>query len=187
MLAYVFWHWPPPESKQASYATSLLDFHRSLIERRPEGFHRSCVFRVHSAPWAARDVPVYEDWYLVENFTALGLLNEGAVTGVSKAPHDRIAQRADSGAGGVYRLRAGRPAFSRVRYALWFSKPKGVPYDDFYQGVPSSAIEAGGGLWERQMVLGPAPECCVLAAEVIALHDAIETLTLAVELLWRGS
>ena len=187
MLAYVFWHWPQPETEQESYETSLIDFHGSLMERKLEGFHKSLVFRVRGAPWAERDAPVYEDWYLVENFTALGLLNEGAVTGVSKAPHDRIAHEADGGAGGVYLLRAGRPACSQVRYALWFSKPQGVPYDDFYRAIPSSAIEGGGGLWERQMVLGPAPECCVLAAEVIALHDAIETLTLAVELLWRGS
>ena len=29
-------------------------------------------------------------------------------------------------------------------------KPRGLPYDDFYRGIPSLALEAGGGLWERR-------------------------------------
>jgi hypothetical protein len=122
--------------------------------------------------------------HLVEDFHALGLLNERAVTGVSRAPHDRIAQEADAGAGSVYRLSAGQPVLSRARHAVWFSKPRGLPYGDFYRGIPSRALEAGGGLWERQMVLGPAAECCLLATEEIVISRALETRVVTVELAW---
>jgi hypothetical protein len=184
MLAYVFWHWPPQEAKREDYESTLFDFHRSLVERRPDGFHESYVFRLKETPWASNVGLVYEDWYLVDDFHALGLLNEGAVTGVSQAPHHRIAQEADGGAGGVYRLRAGEPALSRARHAVWFSKPRGLPYDDFYRGIPAPALEAGGGLWERQMVLGPAAECCLLATEEIEVPRALESRLVTVESVW---
>jgi hypothetical protein len=184
MLAYVFWHWPFRETEQDRYESSLFDFHRSLVERKPDGFHEAYVFRLKETPWGSNQGLVYEDWYLVDDFHALGLLNEGAVTGVSRAPHDRIAQKADGGAGGVYRLRAGQPVLSRARHAVWFSKPRGLPYDDFYRGIPSLALAAGGGLWERQMVLGPAAECCLLATEEIVVPRALETRVVTVELAW---
>ena len=184
MLAYVFWHWPFRETEQHRYESSLFDFHRSLIERKPDGFHESYVFRLNDTPWGSNNGLVYEDWYLVEDFNALGLLNEGAVTGASRAPHDRIAQKADGGAGGVYRLRAGQPVLSRARHAVWFSKPRGLPSDEFYRGIPLLALEAGGGLWERQMVLGPAAECCLLATEEIVVPRALETRVVTVELAW---
>jgi len=180
-LAYVFWHWPPPESEPDAYKTSLIRFHQALAQRKPEGFHRSFVFRLRGAPWAETDGPLYEDWYLVEDFTALGLLNEGAVSGVSREPHDQVALQAEGGAGGVYRLRAGHSALAEVRYAFWFSKPPGTPYDDFFRSLSASAEEAAGGLWQRQMVLGPAPECCLLTTDLIALPDALDLLVLDVE------
>jgi hypothetical protein len=185
MLAYVFWHWPLRDTEQEGYESSLFDFHRSLVERKPDGFHESYVFRLKETPWISNSAgPVYEDWYLVDDFHALGLLNEGAVTGVSRAPHHGVAQKADGGAAGVYRLRAGQPALSRARHAVWFSKPRGLPYDDFYCGIPSPALEAGGGLWERQMVLGPAAECCLLTTEEIVVPRALGTRLVSVELVW---
>ena len=93
MLAYVFWHWPFREIEQDRYESSLFDFHRSLVERKPDGFQESYVFRLKETPWGSNDGLVYEDWYLVDDFQALSLLNDGAVTGVSRAPHDRIAQK----------------------------------------------------------------------------------------------
>src|SRR5207253_6612299 len=46
---------------------------------------------------------LYEDWYFVDDFTALGALNEAAVTVARKDPHDTVAKLAGGGAGGVYR------------------------------------------------------------------------------------
>jgi hypothetical protein len=181
MLAYVFWHWPGRGSDRTGYEAALLAFHAALRERRPAGFHRSHVFRLPIAPWLPHAGPVYEDWYLVEDFHALGLLNQGAISGVSRAPHDRIAHAADGGAGGLYRLRAGEAALPRARRAIWFSKPKGLAYDEFYRAIPAPALAASGGLWERQMVLGPAPECCLLAAQEIAIPQALGALAMTVE------
>lgn len=181
MLAYLFWHWPPAGSEPARYEAALLAFHGALREHPPAGFRRSQLFRLPAAPWLPAAGPVYEDWYLVEDFRALGLLNDGAVTAGNRAPHVRIAQATGGGAGGVYRLRAGAPALSRARRAIWFSKPKGLPYDDFYRGIPAAAVEASGGLWERQMVLGPAPECCLLAAQEVVIPRARGIVTIVPE------
>lgn len=186
MLAYVFWHWPPRDGESDAYETALIHFHRALAQRRPEGFHRSFVRRLPGAPWAETDGPVYEDWYLVEDFAALGVLNDGAVTGVSRDPHDRVAVQAEGGAGGVYRLRAGRPALDEARHALWVAKPPGVPYDDFFGLLSPTVAEADGGLWQRQMVLGPAPEFCLLASDVVALPAGLDPLALDVEKILVG-
>jgi hypothetical protein len=86
MLAYVFWHWPFRETEQDWYESSLFDFHRSLVERRPDDFHESYVFRLKDTPWGSNDGLVYEDWYLVDDFHALSLLNEGAVRALAEHP-----------------------------------------------------------------------------------------------------
>jgi len=187
MLAYVFWHWASPGVAPSAYEASLVAFHETLARHAPAGFRRSFVFTVQDVPWADTPGPVYEDWYLVEDFTALGRLNEGAVSGVRREPHDAVAQRADGGVGSVFRLRAGAPVVTRVQFALRFSKPPGMPYDAFYGGIPGTALEAGGGLWERQMVLGPAPEGCLLAPEVVDIPHALDPMALAVALCWDSA
>ena len=78
MLAYVFWHWPDPSVDRARYAEALVAFHRALAWRLPAGMRASRVYEIEGAPW----VPVpraFEDWYLVDDFTALGVLNDAAV------------------------------------------------------------------------------------------------------------
>ena len=55
------------------------------------------------------------------------------------------------------------------------------------RGIPSLALEAGGGLWERQMVLGPGAECCLLATEEIVVPRALETRVITVELAWLNA
>jgi hypothetical protein len=62
-----------------------------------------------------------------------------------------------------------------------------MPYDDFYGGIPAVALEAGGGLWERQMVLGPAPECCLLVPEIIDVPGAVDPVVIAVTRCWDGT
>ena len=131
--------------------------------------------------------PIYEDWYLVENFAALESLNEGAVSGKNRSPHDNIAQRASGGSGALYRLRAGEPHIAKVRMALWFSKPRGLPYSEFYDGVRPEPLGSGGGLWERQMVLGPSPECCLLLASPTVVPKALDAHEIQLELLWGGA
>jgi hypothetical protein len=171
MLAYVFWHWPTPTMDVAHYTEALLAFHRALLSAPPAGMRGSRVFLVDGAPW----VPVeraFEDWYFVDDFAALGALNEAAVSGARRDPHDAAARHAAGGAGGVYRRLSTAPGVADR--ASWLSKPPGTGYAEFLGRF------SGGELWQRQMVLGPAPEFCLLGA---APPTGVEARTLSVKLL----
>ncbi len=153
MLAYVFWHWPATGVERDRYVERLVAFHGALRAAPPPGFRGSRVLAIEGASWAA-DAHAYEDWYLVEDFAALGALNEAAITAARQGPHDAIARLAGGGAGGLYRrLSSGAGVPEVVR---WMSKPAGESYPAFVARLP--AVEA----WQRQLVLGPAPEFCVL-------------------------
>jgi hypothetical protein len=153
MLAYVFWHWPAENVAPDRYVDRLLAFHRTLTASPCPGFHGSEVFAVDGEPWpgaAAAQGRLYEDWYFVDDFTALGVLERAAVTLVRKDPHDAVAMLAGGGAGGVYRNLVAAPVGDQVS---WFAKPSGVTYEQLRARMPP-----GAALWMRQMVLGPAPE-----------------------------
>lgn len=154
MLAYVFWHWPRPELDPARYLEALVAFHRALEAEPPPGFLGSRVREVSGAPWVPAPRAV-EDWYLVSDFAALGALEQAAVAGGRLEPHDRAARLALGGAGGVYgRVREG---LADPAAATWFAKPAGIPSPAFLAGIPE------GELWQRRLVLGPAPEFCLAA------------------------
>lgn len=160
MLAYVFWHWPSPGVEHDRYAERLVAFHRALRGGPPPGFRGSRVLAIDGAPWAPGS-PAYEDWYLLDDFAALGALNEAAITAARQAPHDAVARLAGGGAGGVYRrLRPGGAVPGEVR---WLSKPAGEPYATFLARLPPTEC------WQRQLVLGPAPEFCVFGPAVEGL------------------
>jgi hypothetical protein len=147
VLAYVFWHRPRVGVGVEEYEAALREFHSSLV-RVP-----SASFRLGALPFAAAEG--YEDWYLVEDWAALGELNLTAVDERHRAPHDAAAVRAGSGWGGVYGLVRGEAEPPEA--ARWIDKPPGVPYESFVEALepPAAAV------WQRQMVLGPAPEFCV--------------------------
>jgi hypothetical protein len=119
----------------------------------------------------------FEDWYLVEDFTALGALEQAAVRGRALEPHDRAAGMALGGAGGLYGLlRQGEnPAPDR---AAWFGKPPGVRYPDFLAEVRE------GELWQRKLVLGPAPEFCLTGGTPPV--EAVQPIVLGVETIPPG-
>jgi hypothetical protein len=185
-LAYVFWHWPAGDADRAAYEDRLREFHAAL------GLDRSRTFRLDRAPWDDPRPEPYEDWYPVAGWEQLGALNERAVSGARRAPHDAAAAAAGDGAGGVYRLigaaadgastggappSAGAPAAADaaaagapgepVTRAHWLAKPAGLAYDDFLPALLTAA--RGGAVWQRQMVLGPAPEFAVLGLQALAL------------------
>lgn len=151
MLAYVFWHRPSPAVARSAYEARLGAFHAALGVP-------SAWFSVGALPWMPGDEDGYEDWYLVDDFAALGALNERAVSGPRRAPHDAAARMAGWGAAGVYALKRGEPRLDAVRYAAWHAKPAGMPDADFEAALPGAMV------WQRQMVLGPAPEYVVLDA-----------------------
>jgi hypothetical protein len=144
MLAYLFWHRPRPDVDTARYEESLRRFHGSL-----DGV--SASFRLARLPFAATDG--YEDWYLVDDWQALGALNAAAVDSRHRTGHDSVADLAGDGWGGVYALVRG--AAEPPGGARWLAKPPGRSYEEFLGALPTSTV------WQRQLVLGPAPEFSV--------------------------
>ncbi|HEY2638130.1 MAG TPA: hypothetical protein VGI54_12110, partial [Solirubrobacteraceae bacterium] len=155
MLAYVFWHRPTGEA--ATYEDALRAFHAALAADPPPGFHRSLAVRLDAAPWLAGTGTAYEDWYLVADWAALGTLNEAAVSGARRSPHDAVAGRAGHGAGAVYAPLAGAGDGLAGDRAAWLAKPAGTSYGDWLATLTAMGTE----VWQRQMTLGPAPEFVV--------------------------
>ena len=178
MLAYTFWHWPRSDADPADYEARQRAFHEALAAEPPPGFHGSAIAAVTGAPWAAGGTAAYEDGYLVADFTALGVLNEAAVSRSRSRPHDAAASLAAGGAGAVHALRAGAPV-PRPEAAHWLSKPADTPYGELLARLEPLVRAAGGALWMRQMVLGPAPEFCVHAGAGLALPPGLSDLSLS--------
>ena len=187
MLAYVFWHWPYHTIDKESYQNDLIRFHRSLAFSKPDGFQYSVVFRIKGAPWIGKGVEACEDWYVIEGSCALDVLNDAAISYAHKEPHDRVAQRAASGAGGLYRFRKGQVNLREAQFAAWLSKPTGTSYEIFYDSLSRWTSQPGVGLWGRQMVLGPTPEFCLLSSEKIDLPESFNGLTLGLEPIWSAT
>ena len=92
-------------------------------------------------------VDIYDpDWYLAADWAALGALNEAALAAPRRAQHDAAAAVSAAGWGGVYRLLDGAA-----------EPPAAVRW--------TPTREDADAVWQRQMVLGPAPEFCLAGGE----------------------
>jgi hypothetical protein len=164
VLAYVFWHAPRGDDA-ARYCAGLAAFHTALADHPPRGFVRSWTLRVTAVHWLPPADAHYLDWYVVDDFAALGALNEGAVTGARQPPHDAVAPLARTGMAGIVGLLDGSDAGAateppgRVVLSM-VDKPAGTSYADFSASLQRAA--AGAPCWMRQMTLGPGPEFLVL-------------------------
>jgi len=178
MLAYVFWHWPKADHAPAEYERIQREFHAALAQSAPTGFLRSSVFRVEGkAPWLGGS-PAYADWYLVADSAALDPLNVAAVTGVCEAPHAAVAQAMAAGAGSLFALRGDvNPDLVAARALTLLTKPRDMPYPEFYAAVPASS--ATTSLWRRMMVLGPTPEFALLTPDPPPGLETLQPLSLA--------
>jgi hypothetical protein len=145
MLAYVFWHRPAAAVGAAEYESRLAAFHDRLRAQPPAGFRGSASFRVDQ-PWIGDG---YEDWYLVDDWHSVGVLNAAAVDQSHRADHDAVAHEAGTGAGGLFALQSGYLAVADAGTAEWSAAKPESPGTEH-------------ALWQRQMVLGPAPEFCLL-------------------------
>jgi hypothetical protein len=168
-LAFVFWHWPKEGITPASYETKLFSFQRYLSSSKPAGLIEATSFRVDPVPWGPKGLPIYEDWYLVKDFASLGGLNDAAVSGQARPPHDSIAMDAMGGTGGVFRMVSSNVLLSESRYATWVEKPAGPTYQTYYDEVAKSVGAARTDLWRRQLTLGPSPQFCIHSTEEIRL------------------
>jgi hypothetical protein len=164
MLAYVFWHRPAAGVAPEAYAVLLERFHRSLAARPPAGFVHSGSFAVQAPNWLG-DEAAFEDWYVIEDFAALGVLNEAAVGRGHLSAHDAAARAAAEGTGAIYRLIEGSASLEHAHVAAWIDKPRGVASPLLAALLGDGMDGERAGLWQRQLAIGPAPEYCVLAAE----------------------
>jgi hypothetical protein len=171
VLAYLFWHQPRDPDASEAYEEALTAFHRSLARSLPVGTLASATFRVAELPWlspSGEPELAYEDWYLVEDFAALGVLNEAAVGRGHVSAHDEAARRAGPGTAGVYALIEGEPcaqALGEASLAVWITRPAGSTQRGLGELLGDGMDPAHASLWRRQMNLGPAPEFCLLADE----------------------
>jgi hypothetical protein len=183
MLAYVFWHWPADGVATDEYERLQEQFHRGLHDAAIKEFLGSTAFRIEGhAPWLGGE-PAYADWYLLETSAGLDALNEAAISGLRKGPHDVLARAMGAGAGSLLQARApvDFTTIHAATYATWLAKPKGMPYDPFYQRLQPVTGQAGVSLWRRQMVLGPTTEFGLLSAERLQLPPGLESTELRVQ------
>ena len=181
MLAYIAWHSPAAGVGTAAYEQALQRFHRSLAHVPPSGFEGSCSFRAElpqlapgdegrgaeaakdggqsrhggqSRPGEQGSTYGYEDWYLVDGWSALGGLEEAAVAG-----------RAALAVGAVYRLSEGHPELAEARISVWVAAARDHAAPALADLLGDGMDRASSTLWRRCLGLGPAPEYCLLARE----------------------
>jgi hypothetical protein len=200
VLAYVFWHRPADDAGIDAYERAQIAFHRSLARTPPAGFAGSACYRAARLPWLHGAAGGYEDWYLVEDYTALGVLNEAAVGHGHRTPHDEVARRFGGGAGGLYglvegeRMSIGRqPDLTPIGaafVAVWVARTPGIERRSLGELLGDGMDPRHASLWRRQLVFGPAPEFCLLAPKPSAgvaptrLPEGWTATTLAREALW---
>ena len=171
MIAYLSWHRPAADVAAASYEEALNGFHRSLARRPPSGFRGSTAFRVAELPWAGEarredaGGAAYEDWYLLDDWGSLGVLEEAAVARGHVSRHDALAGMAALSTGAIYRLSEGQPRLEQARVAVWVTRASGQAVPLLADLLADGACGERASLWRRSLGLGPAPEYCLLAAE----------------------
>jgi hypothetical protein len=163
MLAYVFWHRPAERVDAADYEQALQRFHRSLARMPPSGLIASASLRAESLPWLGGDREEgYEDWYLLENWSSVGVLEVGAVSRGHESAHHEAARRSGAGTAAIYRLIEGEARPADCHLAVWVDRPAGHGDPTIADLLDDGVAPEDGSLWQRALVLGPAPEFCLL-------------------------
>ncbi len=202
MLAYLSWHRAAPEVEPAAYEQALERFHRSLAHRPPNGFRGSAAFALAELPWLPvgadgkrapqQDGVGYEDWYLLDDWAAVGVLEEAAVSHGHLTAHHKVASMAGAATGSVYRLIEGQARLDAAAVAVWVTRSPGHENPSLAALLGDGMDPLLGGLWRRCLGLGPAPELCLLVSEAPSgvapsrLPAGWSAQVLARTVLWSG-
>jgi hypothetical protein len=171
VLAYISWHRPAPGVDAAAYERALARFHSSLEHRPPSGFGGSVAFRAAELPWlgalsgGSEPRGGYEDWYLLDGWSAIGVLEEAAVSRGHVTAHDAVASKAGVSTGAIYRRSEGHAPLAEARVSVWVTRGRGHESPTIASLLGDGMDPATAGLWRRCIGLGPAPEYCLLATE----------------------
>ena len=136
--------------------------------------------------------PGYEDWYLLDDWQAVGVLEEAAVSRGHLTAHHTVASRAGVATGSVYRLIEGHPRLGGSGEAIWVTPAPGHENPSLAALLGDGMDRDSGGLWRRCLGLGPAPEFCLLTAEAPAgvassrLPAGWAATPVAREVIWNG-
>ncbi len=174
MLAYIAWHRPAREADVATYERAIAHFHSSLAHSPPSGFGGSVAFRAAELPW----LPIgdrtsqleggYEDWYLLDSWSAIGVLEEASVSHGHVQAHDAVASLTGVSTGAIYRLSEGYQNPGDARLSVWVTPAPGHEHPSIEALLGDGMDPATTGLWRRCLGLGPAPEYCLLGTEASA-------------------
>ncbi len=171
MLAYLSWHRAAAGVDRDAYEQALERFHRSLARQPPSGFRGSAALRLGELPWLApidgadAQAAGYEDWYLLDDWNAVGVLEEAAPARGHETAHHQIASLAGAATGAVYRLVEGSARPNDAGEAIWVEHRPGRERPSLGALLGDGIDPARDALWRRCIGLGPAPEYCLLAAE----------------------
>jgi hypothetical protein len=175
VLAYLSWHRPAVGVDLSAYEHALVQFHHSLARKPPSGFRSSATFRAAELPWLRGEHDAgpdgssgYEDWYLLDDWAAVGVLEEAAISRGHLEAHEKVASLAGRVTGAVYRLLEGHPVLLETRLAVWVEPARDHADPSLAALLGDGMDPAGGGLWRRSLGLGPAPEFCLLVPEAPA-------------------
>jgi hypothetical protein len=123
------------------------------------------------------------------------VLNEAAVGHGHRSAHEQAARAFGDGAGGLYGLLEGEPdgaARATASPAVWVGRSPESPHRALGDLLGDGIDPRRASLWQRQLMLGPAPEFCLLAGEPPAgvastrLPAGWSATAIARDVLWHG-
>src|SRR5207237_2348454 len=132
----------------------------SLAGRRPGGFRGSTASRVAELPWAGEPGGedagggAYEDWYRLDDWTSVGVLEEAAVARGHASRHDALAGMAALSTGAIFRLSEGQPRLVGARVAVWVTRAPGHAVPLLANLLADGACGEHASLWRRCLGLG---------------------------------